>query len=413
MRLIPLATCEKEFLKNCFQTNSRSDGRTDADFRPVTLNFGREYGSCIATFGKTKVFAKVTSSFVAPRPNRPSSGVFVVNIELSPMACSYFEGSRPDMWIEMQRLLERMLKESNCVELESLCILAGEKVWQIRCDVHVIDNDGSILDCAMFAAMGALKHFRRPVVSISGQQFTIHSPTERAMIPLTVYSCSFCVSTGLCKQGGTTLVSDLTDREEMAVEEIVVIAMNSYREVSLLHTRKFALIDLGDILRCQACVSDRVNYLTALLNDALKRDSERRMANEQVHFGELIREDILGSMTHKRLSKLTIVDTQKVSANNSVSIKRKTVTATTVRKAPIGQDPRSSIAKQASVAQTVMDVDMEVQEIMMESASSNTLACISPARKIKKKHHVLPADVSSMLDAIEEDVEILNDPDFR
>ncbi|KHJ47187.1 3' exoribonuclease family, domain 1 [Trichuris suis] len=410
MRLIPLAICEREFLKNCFETSSRVDGRTNADFRPVKLNFGHEYGSCVATFGKTKVFAKVSSSIVVPRPNRPSSGRLVVNLELSPMACSYFEGSRPDTWIEMQRLLERMLKESNCVELESLCVLAGEKVWQIRCDLYVIDNDGSLLDCAMFAAMAALKHFRIPVVSISGRQFVIHDPTERAMVPLTIYSCSFCVSTGICKEGETLLVSDMNDREEMAVDEIVVIAMNSYREVSLFHVRKYALIDTSDVLRCQGGVSVRVNYLTYLLNEAIKKDNERRMAGEKVNFGELITTDSVSNGAQNKLSTLTLADGKTRLKGVSVAINRKTRSEELTLKVSPG--PSSSMVVQENIEETVVDVDMEIEEILQECTQARTPVCTSPARKIKKRHHVLPEDVSSILDGIEEDMEILNDPDL-
>lgn len=36
------------------------------------------------------------------------------------------------------------------------CVL----VWQVRVDIHVLDNDGSVADCCSIAAITALLHFR-------------------------------------------------------------------------------------------------------------------------------------------------------------------------------------------------------------------------------------------------------------
>lgn len=67
--------------------------------------------------------------------------------------------------VELNRLLERCIKESRCVDTESLCIVSGEKVLAIRVDVHVLNHDGNIIDCASIAAITALAHFRYGVNS--------------------------------------------------------------------------------------------------------------------------------------------------------------------------------------------------------------------------------------------------------
>ena len=41
-------------------------------------------------------------------------------------------GSLDDEGTEAVRILERCLKESKCLDMESLCIVAEEKVWSIR-----------------------------------------------------------------------------------------------------------------------------------------------------------------------------------------------------------------------------------------------------------------------------------------
>jgi len=65
------------------------------------------------------------------------------------------------------------------VDMESLCITAGSRVWTVRVDVHVLNYDGNVVDAASVAAIAALMHFRRPDVSVCGEDVVIHSPTER------------------------------------------------------------------------------------------------------------------------------------------------------------------------------------------------------------------------------------------
>lgn len=90
----------------------------------------------------------------------------------------------------MARLLEKALRRSEAVDREALCIVAGQKVrsiiyptlgrtdarwqvWSIRVDMHFLDDEGNMLDCASIAAMAALRHFRRPDVTVLGEEVTI------------------------------------------------------------------------------------------------------------------------------------------------------------------------------------------------------------------------------------------------
>jgi exosome complex RNA-binding protein Rrp42 (RNase PH superfamily) len=50
-------------------------------------------------------------------------------------------------------------------DTEALCVVAGERVWQLRVDVHILDHGGNLIDAAALAAIAALQHFRRPGVS--------------------------------------------------------------------------------------------------------------------------------------------------------------------------------------------------------------------------------------------------------
>lgn len=90
------------------------------------------------------------------------------------MAAQHFEPNKQtDFSVELNRLLERNVKQSQCLDLESLCIRAGEKVWQVRVDLNTLNHDGNILDCANCALICALSHFRIPEVSVVGDQIKI------------------------------------------------------------------------------------------------------------------------------------------------------------------------------------------------------------------------------------------------
>lgn len=121
------------------------------------------------------------------------------------------------------------------MDREALCIVAGQKVssslvlgtavlealtdfcwkvWSIRVDAHFLDDEGNMLDCASIAAMTALRHFRRPDVTVIGEEVTIasllvlsrgprhslgadllclqHSMTERVPVPLAIHHSPFC-----------------------------------------------------------------------------------------------------------------------------------------------------------------------------------------------------------------------------
>ena len=83
-------------------------------------------------------------------------------------------------------MLEKVLKRSDAIDRESLCILAGQRVWHIRLTLHFLSDDGNMLDCACLAGISALRHFRKPDVEVIGDEVTIvsqlFSPTPTTSI---------------------------------------------------------------------------------------------------------------------------------------------------------------------------------------------------------------------------------------
>jgi exosome complex component RRP45 len=62
-------------------------------------------------------------------------------------------------------MLERSIRDSEALDTESLCIIAGEKVWSIICDVKILNYDGNVIDACNLAAVGCpLCHSHTPTL---------------------------------------------------------------------------------------------------------------------------------------------------------------------------------------------------------------------------------------------------------
>jgi exosome complex RNA-binding protein Rrp42 (RNase PH superfamily) len=84
--------------------------------------------------------------------------------ELIPMASPDFEAGPPrENAIELARVVDRGIRESEVIEMDKLCILSGKKVWIIFIDIHILDYDGNLFDAASIASLAALLSTKIPV----------------------------------------------------------------------------------------------------------------------------------------------------------------------------------------------------------------------------------------------------------
>ncbi|XP_030593073.1 exosome complex component RRP45-like isoform X1 [Archocentrus centrarchus] len=288
MKDTPLSNCERDFLLKAIEDKKRLDGRQTYDYRKIKISFGTDYGCCFVDLGQTRVMAQVSCELVAPKENRPNEGIMFFNIELSPMASPAFEqGRQSELSVKLNRQLERCLRNSKCIDTESLCVMSGEKVWQIRVDVHTLNNDGNLMDAASIAAITALCHFRRPDVSIQGQEVTVYSPEERDPIPLSIYHMPISVSFAFF-QLGTYLLVDPCEREERVMDGLLMIAMNKHREICSIQSSGGIMLLKEQVMRCSKIAAVKVSEITELINEALLNDKTARKAGGRCGFAESV-----------------------------------------------------------------------------------------------------------------------------
>lgn len=266
MKEAPLSNCERDFLLKAIEEKKRLDGRQTYDYRKMKITFGTDYGCCFVDLGKTRVMAQVSCELVTPKESRPNEGIMFFNIELSPMASPSFEqGRQSELSVKLNRQLERCLRNSKCLDTESLCVVSGEKVWQIRVDVHLLNHDGNLMDAASIAAITALCHFRRPDVAIQGDEVTVYPSDERDPIPLSIYHMPISVSFAFFQQG-TYLLVDPCEREERVMDGLLMIAMNKHREICSIQSSGGIMLLKEQVMRCSKIASVKVSEILSLIH---------------------------------------------------------------------------------------------------------------------------------------------------
>ncbi|CAE7943823.1 exosc9 [Symbiodinium sp. KB8] len=297
---------------------------------------------------------------------RPAEGFLHVDVDLSPMSSVAVEVSGLDFArfpatpslnppcppnlpaqpnrqhpraVELARLLERVLREARAVDVEALCIAAGDRVWDVRTHVTVLDDAGSLADVCVLAAVACLRHFRRADVGVEGGSVVVYGYDERAPVPLSLHHSPVCVSFALfgpslakiaaagdapeaddakdsgaggaaaetasavarAAAGGVTSsgavsaaasssmlavlpVADPETREEVASDGVVVAAVNAHGEVCGLHKVGGAPMTVDELMACTGAAIDQGKGLCEALDAALKRaEAEQQRLDTRKH----------------------------------------------------------------------------------------------------------------------------------
>jgi exosome complex component RRP45 len=198
------------FIRQALSLGQRLDSRRLDDFRAlkIALTRGESRSSAEVSLNGTRVVCVVTGIVQQPHPDRGSEGILQINTDYSLYA------EHIGMPInELRRLLDRAIRESDVIDMESLCIISRELVWKIQCDIQVLDcSGGNMIDCALFAAMAALRAYRKPDVMVHVQEsddepedrkqrskIHVYSSIEREPFPLALHHTPLSCSIALFK----------------------------------------------------------------------------------------------------------------------------------------------------------------------------------------------------------------------
>ena len=216
MAVPPVPELLRAHLTELARNDQRLDGRNRFEGREIQVETGvlpRAEGSARVVMGDTIVLAGVKFQIMTPYPDRPTSGGFMTSAEVRPVSGVHWEAGPPSPEaIELGRVVDRGIRESGCLDMEDLCILPGEKAWQVILDVFAVSDDGNLFDAFATAAMAALR-----TAIIPGERFDVG---EDRPLPVTKkpMMCSY-------HRVGGRFVYDAVRREEIGGGERIHITL--------------------------------------------------------------------------------------------------------------------------------------------------------------------------------------------
>jgi exosome complex component RRP42 len=210
-----IAEIKRDYIFSLAAQGDRADGRKFDEYREITIETGvidKAEGSARVKIGNTQVIVGVKMQPGEPFPDTPDTGVIITNLELVPLASPTFESGPPrEDAIELARVTDRGVRESGAIDLSKLCIEAGQKVWMVFIDVHVLDHDGNLMDAASLGAIAALLTTKMPNAKFG---FGEDAPLPLKDVPVAVTAVNI---------GGAILLDPGLDEGSVAPCKLTVI----------------------------------------------------------------------------------------------------------------------------------------------------------------------------------------------
>ncbi len=167
-----LERLRREQMEELLKVGKRLDGRGLTDYRELKIETNlikKAEGSALVSLGNTQVIAGVKVEVDKPFPDTPDQGLLICNAEVLPLASAYSEPGPPDEdAIELARVVDRGIRETEMIDLKKLVIKEGEKVYAIFIDVSILNIDGNLFDATSYAVVAALLTSKIPVYEVQG-----------------------------------------------------------------------------------------------------------------------------------------------------------------------------------------------------------------------------------------------------
>ena len=215
----------RNHLTELAQQNQRIDSRgqwESRDINPQTNVLPNAEGSAIVTMGDTIVYAGVKFQIMTPYPDRPNQGGLMCSAEVRPVAGRNWEAGPPSPEsIELSRVVDRGIRESGCIDVDGLCIIPGEKAWQVILDLFAISDDGNLFDAFALAGITALRN-----ATVPAERFEVGEDYQLS-VSKTPIMCSY-------HRVGGRFVFDATAREELGGDERIHITLGDDNNVHSL-----------------------------------------------------------------------------------------------------------------------------------------------------------------------------------
>lgn len=284
---------QKNYLFEGLKNNLRLSNRKFDELRSIDIKLSDlEYGYVELSWGLTKLIVKISSRIIEPYKDRPFEGIFTINCELSNNFIKLNNGD--DNIIDENlicRTLEKSIKRSNSLDLENLCIIAGEKVWEIIIDLNYLNYDGNLIDSGCLGIMIGLLDFKKNDISINNsnnnQGIKIFDLNERQPIELSILHIPICLTYSFYNLSSKEMnlksneineiyLLDADSLEEYCRDGFLTITLNQNRDLIQLNKNGGLPIDAQQLLQlCQNSMKI-IDNLTNLIKSTIKNHQEKR-----------------------------------------------------------------------------------------------------------------------------------------
>jgi exosome complex component RRP42 len=148
----------------------RLDGRAFDEQRPLEIEIDvikKANGSARVRLGDSEVIAGVKVSTGEPFEGLENKGALIVSAEVLPVASPHVEPGPPDEEvIELARVVDRGVRESEMIDLEKLVLVPGKTVYTIFVDCSVTNTGGNLFDATSYAVVASLLTANLPILEM-------------------------------------------------------------------------------------------------------------------------------------------------------------------------------------------------------------------------------------------------------
>ena len=239
-------TIRKAEMAEVLAKGKRLDGRALDEHRPLKIQTGviqKANGSALVTLGNTEVIAGVKVATGTPFPDTPDKGLLVVNAEILPLASAYAEAGPPsEDAIELARVVDRGVRESEMVDMTKLCLIPGKTVYSVFVDVNIMNVDGNLFDATSYAVVAALRTAKMKKYKVKDEKVEETEdvvPVPAAKIPVSVTMARI----------GDSLVVDPDSEEEGAMDMRITITTEDDENVCASQKGEASTISPAQVLQ--------------------------------------------------------------------------------------------------------------------------------------------------------------------
>lgn len=160
----------KQHMLDNLSKGKRLDGRAFDEMRPLEIEVDiikKANGSARVKLGNSEVIAGIKVDTGEPFEGLEDKGALIVSGEVLPIASPHVEPGPPDEeTIELARVVDRGIRESEMVDLGKLVLVPGKIVYTIFVDCSIVNADGNLFDATSYAAVCAILTAKIPVLEM-------------------------------------------------------------------------------------------------------------------------------------------------------------------------------------------------------------------------------------------------------